>query len=118
MGCVPILLSPDIKKIDVLNTMINRTLLLREARKLRLEAATKDETIKEYIELKLRTFIRITDEDIKKFYGENRKEFGNADIEDVREKIEEYFIEKEVNVRLKKHIEELRAKAYIKIQLE
>jgi len=34
-------LSPNIKKEDVLNTMINRVLLLREAKKLRIEGLMK-----------------------------------------------------------------------------
>ena len=111
-------LKPDIKKEEVLNTMINRILLLREARKLRIEAPTKDEILREYIELKLKTFIKITEEDIREFYEKNRSEFGRAEFDDVRDKIEDYLVEKEVNERLKRHIEELRSKAYIKIQLD
>lgn len=110
-------LRPDIKKEDVLNTKINRMLLLREAKKLRIEGANPDEVIREYIELKLRTFIKITEDDLREFYDKNRKEFGKAEFDDSREKIEEYLVEKEVNIRLKKHIEDLRSKAYIKIQL-
>ena len=110
-------LRPDIKKEEVLNTKINRMLLLREAKKLRIEGANPDEVIKEYIELKLRTFIKITEDDLREFYDKNRKEFGKAEFDDAREKIEEYLVEKEVNIRLKKHIEDLRSKAYIKIQL-
>ncbi|MBU4321010.1 MAG: hypothetical protein Q8N12_04280 [Thermodesulfovibrionales bacterium] len=108
----------DIKKEEVLNTMINRMLLLREAKKLRIEGANPDEVIREYIELKLKTFIKITEDDLREFYEKNRKEFGKTDFDDAREKIEEYLVEKEVNIRLKKHIEDLRTKAYIKIQLD
>ncbi len=111
-------LVPDIKREEVLNTAINRILLLREAKKLRIEAPTKDAIIREYIELKLKTIIKITEDDLKEFYEKNRNEFGNVEFDDVRDKIENYLIEKEVNRRLEKHIEELRAKAYIKIQLE
>ncbi len=111
-------LRPDIKKEEVLNTKINRMLLLREAKKLRIEGANADEILREYIELKLKTFIKITEDDLREFYDKNRKEFGKTDFDDAREKIEEYLVEKEVNIRLKKHIEDLRTKAYIKIQLE
>ena len=111
-------LKPDIKKEEVLNTMINRILLLREARKLRIEAPSQDDVIHEYIELKLKTFIKITEEDIREFYEKNRSEFGRAEFDDVRDKIEDYLVEKEVNERLKRHIEDLRSKAYIKIQLD
>ncbi|MDI6743790.1 MAG: hypothetical protein QMD07_00270 [Thermodesulfovibrionales bacterium] len=109
---------PDIKKEEMLNTKINRMLLLREAKKLRIEGANPDEVIKEYIELKLRTFIKITEDDLREFYDKNRKEFGKTEFDDAREKIEEYLIEKEVNIRLRKHIEDLRSKAYIKIQMD
>lgn len=108
-------LMPDIKKEEVLNTVINRILLLREAKKLRIEAASKDAIIQEYIELKLKTVIRITEEDMRDFYEKNKSEFGSIEFDDVRDKIEDYLIEKEVNEKLKKHIEDLRAKAYIKI---
>lgn len=111
-------LMPDIKREEVLNTVINRILLLREAKKLRIEATTKDAIIQEYIELKLKTIIKITEEDLKEFYEKNRNEFGNVEFDDVRDKIENYLTEKEVNQRLEKHIEELRSRAYIKIQLE
>jgi len=60
----------------------------------------------------------VTEDEMREFYEKNQKEFGKAEFDDVRDKIEEYFIEKEVNVRLKKHIEELKSKAYIKIQLK
>jgi len=110
-------LKSDIKKEEVLNTTINRILLLREAKKLRIEATTKDEIIHEYIELKLKTAIKITEEDLREFYGKNKKEFGKAEFDDIRDRIENYLVEKEVNDRLKKHIENLRSKAYIKIQL-
>jgi hypothetical protein len=111
-------LRPDIKKEEVLNTKINRMLLLREAKKLRIEGANPDEVIREYIELKLKTFIKITEDDLREFYDKNRKEFGKAEFDDAREKIEKYLVEKEVNIRLKKHIEDLRTKAYIKIQMD
>jgi len=111
-------LSPDIKKEEVLNTMINRVLLLREAKKLRIEGPNEENIIKEYIELKLRTFVKVTEDEMRDFYEKNKKEFGKAEFDDVRDRIEEYFIEKEVNVRLKRHIEELKSKAYIKIQLK
>ena len=50
-------------------------------------------------------------------YGKNKEKFGSKDFYDVRDEIEELLIEKELNRRLIKHIEELRKNAYIKIQL-
>src|SRR6266498_6116362 len=103
---------PDISKGEVLNTYINRILLLREAKKLRLEAKTDDELINSYIELKVKAFIRLRDEDMKEFYNTHLSEFEGAEFDSVRARIEEYLTEKEVNNLLKRHIDELRSKAY------
>ncbi len=105
----------DMDRTDALNTFINRILLLREARKLRLEAPTEDELLNEYIELKVKAFIRIREEDIKDFYNLNQSEFRNQDYDSVRDQIEEYLIQRELNRLLKRHIDELRANSYIKI---
>lgn len=110
--------SPGITKDEVLNTMVNRLLLLREAKKMKLEAPSEDELLKEYIDLKIRAFIRIKEEELIDFYKEHVSDFHGSEFEDTREEIEEYLIEKELNERLKIHITELRGKAYIKIQLD
>lgn len=110
---------------EVLNGMINRILLLREAKKFRLEdsvagsqTAKDNGIINDYIEKRLKALIRISPEEIELFYEKNKKSFGNKDFYDVRDEIEEYLIEKELNNRLIKHIEELRKNAYIVIQLK
>ena len=108
-------MRPDASRSEVLNTMINRALMLREARKLRMEAESEDAVINEYIDLKVRAFIRISDADMENFYNENKSEFKGAKLTEVREQIETLLREKEVNSALRKHIEALRAGAYIKI---
>ena len=108
-------MSPDITKNEVLNTMINRILILREARKYRIERPTPDEVIKEYIDLKERAFIRVPETEIEKYYKENSSMFSGKEYDDVRDEIEQYLIEKELNVRLKETLRELRKTAYIKI---
>jgi parvulin-like peptidyl-prolyl isomerase len=107
--------SPDITRKEVLETMINRVLILREAKRLRLEAANDDELFNEYVELKVRPYIRITDEQLNEYYRENIARFHGAPFESVRDKIEEYLTEREVNSTLKRQIDELRKKVYIKI---
>ncbi|MBM4128908.1 MAG: hypothetical protein FJ243_02180 [Nitrospira sp.] len=111
-------ITPDITKEEVLNTMINRVLLAKEARKIRLEAHSEDELIKEYIDLKIRPFIRIKEEDLLLFYQMHTIEFQGKEFEAVRLEIETYLVEKELNNLLKTHVAELRGKAYIKIQLD
>lgn len=109
--------TPDITKEEVLNTMVNRLLLLREARKMRLEAPSEDELLREYIDLKIQAFIRIKEEEINDFYDKNTGQFEGKEFEEVRDDIENYLTENELNQRLKSHISELRDKSCIKIQL-
>jgi len=110
-------LSPDSTKAEVLNTMINRILLLREAKRYRIEAATQDDVMREYIDLKIRAFVRVGEGDIEQFYQDNISKFSGRDFEDAREEIERYLTEKELNERLKVMLREFREKAYIKIFL-
>ena len=109
--------TPDITREEVLHIMVNRLLLLREARKIKLESLTEDALLQEYIDLKIRAFIRISEEDIVDFYEGNTEEFQEKELDTVREEIENVLIEKALNERLKSHIDELKEKACVKIQL-
>jgi hypothetical protein len=102
-------------KEEVLNTMINRLLLLSEAKRLKIEAKTEEDIRNEYIDLKIRSVVRISEGDMEDFYNKNLSEFKDETFEAVRGRIEDYLTELEINKKLKKHIEELRAKAYVKI---
>jgi hypothetical protein len=110
-------LDPKVTKYEVLNTMINRLLLLREAGKIGLEAASEDKLLKEYIDLKIRAFIRIKEKELLDFYNKHIKEFQGKEFDTVREDIENYLIEKELNPRLREHISELKKNVCVKIQL-
>jgi ribosomal protein S13 len=107
----------DIIKEEVLNTMINRVLLLREAKKIRLEAPSEEELLKEYIDMKIRALIRVKEEEIHDFYGKHIDNFEGKELEDVRDNIENYLIEYDLNERLKSHINELKEKTCVRIQL-
>lgn len=109
--------TPNLTKEEVLNTMVNRILLLREAKKIRLEAPSEDELLKEYIDLKIRIFIKIKEEDVLDFYQKHIEDFQGKEFETVREEIENYLTEAELNRLLKMHIDELRKKVYVRIQL-
>ena len=111
-------MQPDISMEEVLDTTVNRLLLLSDARRLKIESRTDEETLSEYMELKVRAFIRVREEEIEGYYKKNEKEFAGAAYESVRDKIEEYLTEKEINRLLKVQIAELRAKAYVKILLD
>lgn len=109
---------PSVTKMEVLQTMINRIILLREARHIRLDAPNDEELLNEYLGLKIRAFIRIKEEELSEFYEQNRSDFHDKDLEDVREEIESYLIEKKLNENLKEHINNLRREACIEIQLD
>ncbi|NWF99007.1 MAG: hypothetical protein HXY52_08785 [Nitrospirae bacterium] len=108
---------PEITKEEVLNTMINRVLLLGEAKKIRLEAPTDEEILNEYIDLKIKSLIRVKEEDIHDFYRTNPDKFEGKQIEDVWDEIETYLVERDLNEYLKRHINELKARTCVKIQL-
>lgn len=109
--------TPDITKEEALNTMINRLLLLREAKKLHLEASSEENLLQDYLDLKIRPRIKIKEQDVSDFYQKHINDFQGKEFETVREEIEHYLAERELNNLLKKHIDELRKKTYIKIQL-
>ncbi|MBI4710538.1 MAG: hypothetical protein HY759_05510 [Nitrospirae bacterium] len=111
--------------MEVLGGMINRILLLREGKKFRLEeSAAESRTlednaiINDYMERRLKTLIHIPPEEIEQFYEKNRESFKGKDFYDVRNDIETYLVEKQLNRKLLEHINELREKSYIRIQLE
>ena len=111
--------SIDITRRELLDTEVNRLLMLRQSRSMKLGGANEDEIIERYIDLKVRSLIVIKNESIDAFSRDNRRGFpADSPIEDVRDKIETYLIEEEVNKRLNVLIEGLREKSYIKIQLE
>jgi hypothetical protein len=112
-----LLITPDITKEEVLHTLVNRLLLLREAKKIKLEKLTEDALLQEYIDLKLRAFIRVTESEIVDFYEGHIDDFQDKELDTVREEIENVLIEKALNERLKSHINELNEKSCVKIQL-
>ncbi|NOZ25979.1 MAG: hypothetical protein GXO94_07835 [Nitrospirae bacterium] len=110
-------LTPGISGETAINALINRRLLLREAKRIRLRGKSDDELIREYVDIKVRVFIKIPPEEVERFYNENRERFGETPLGDVWDDIERLLREREVNRRLRKHIEKLREGAYIKINL-
>ncbi|MFC1769664.1 hypothetical protein ACFLZI_01275 [Nitrospirota bacterium] len=102
---------------QTLNGIINRRLLLVEARRLRLGDMGDDTLINEYINQRIRTFIVISEEQITRYYKNNRKKFRRAPLNQVRGNIVIFLTEAEVNVRLEHHLDTLRKGAEIGIFL-
>ncbi|MBI5212666.1 MAG: hypothetical protein HY957_04755 [Nitrospirae bacterium] len=109
--------TANITEEEALNSMINRLLLLKEARAMKLEAQTDDELLKDYIDIKIGSLILIKEDAVISFYNEHLKEFKGKDYLTVRDTIEKYLFEAEINRQLKKHIEELRTNSEVRIRL-
>jgi len=113
-------------KLEVLNEMINKLLLLQEAKKFKLmrfpvppgEQHEEEKIIKEYIERRIKAFIHIPFEEIESYYLKNKNLFGDKEFYEVRDEIEGYLIRERLKKKLSEHIQELRKKSYIRIQLE
>ncbi len=107
----------NVSDVDIINSMINRLLLVQAAKKMRLEAPNEDELVREYTDIKIKASIIIEEEEIERFYSDNKDKFKGLDYFAVRDEIEKYLTEIETNKQLKKDIDELRAQADIRIQL-
>jgi hypothetical protein len=90
---------------------------LRDARRNRIESPSEEEIMRDYIDLKIRAFINVSEAEIDGFYRNNINEFFGKNYDYVREEIEKYLTEKDLNERLRELLKELRKNAYIKIQL-
>jgi parvulin-like peptidyl-prolyl isomerase len=108
---------PSITEEEALNSMINSLLLLQMAKKMKLEAATEDALIKEYVDITIRSRITIPEDRLSEYYNNYKQEFGDKDYSSVRDQIEKYLLEFETNKHLKEHLKELQNQANIVIQL-
>jgi len=102
---------------EVLDGMINRFLLLSEAKRLGIAVAEEDDdtTIKRFIEKRIKAFILIPLERAKDFYEKNKDGFKGKGFSEVRDGINLYLLEEETNKRLKDYLIELKKKADIRI---
>lgn len=103
------LTTPNISIEDVANILINRLLLLKEAKKMKLDSlSVGKDPVEEYIDIKIKSLIFIRDEDIQSFFDKNKEHFKDSSISNVKDKIELYLIEEETNKRIKEHLQMLK----------
>ncbi len=115
----------DVTREEVLEGMIDRLLLLKEARRFRRgltpasgeTAADSDRIINDYINKRIKILIHIPFEKIRAYYMNNRERFSGRDFYDVRDEIEDYLVKQELKARLRQYINELRKKADITVML-
>ena len=104
----------------VLDDMINRLILLEDARKFVLNTASADidSIIDLYVERRIKAMIYIPFEEMESYYAGHMDLFGDKDFYEVKDEIESYMLENELKTRMVKHIKELRSESYVRIQLE
>ncbi len=104
----------EITNKEIVELLINRKLLVKKGKELFFEGQEED-IINNYIELKVKSKIIITENQIKDYYENNKKFLGTESYLVLREQIEKYLFEKELNLKLKELLEELKAISEIKI---
>lgn len=108
---------------QVLDEMINRLLVLEQAKKFRLgttensaETVGDDKIISEYIDRRIKSLIHIPIEEIESYYTNNKERYADKPFYEVKDEIEGQLVEGRLKIKLAEHVEELRKKAYIRIQ--
>lgn len=109
----------------VLEHLVNRVLLLEQAKRFRIgnagaygEIKEDESIIDEYVEKRIKATIHIPYEKIESYYLNNMERYGDKSLYEVRDEIEGLLIRKELEKKLTEHIDELRKRAYIRIQLQ
>jgi len=112
----------DVKAKEVIDGMINNCLLLEQARKFSFgrdagTPSTPDKVIKNYINKRIKALIYIPFRDIEAYYYDNMQKYGKRDFYDVKNEIEEYLLNRTLEIKIQEHIDELREDAGIRIQI-
>ncbi|MGO9379103.1 MAG: hypothetical protein ACLP29_11215 [Dissulfurispiraceae bacterium] len=110
--------APNITEEEAINSMINNVLLLDQAHKLKLEAPSDDDLIKEYLDIRIKLRVFIKEDKLMAYYTEHKKELGGREYLSVRDEIEKYLSELEINKQLKELLQDLRKQSNIVIQLK
>lgn len=129
---------------QVLETLIDQRLLLQEARRFQVDPVGDEEVKRavpqfeqqmepldtasraEFLEqirrqlmikrfIQRRIFVRVGFEEVKDYYRRHAKEFGEKDLLEVREAIEEVLREEQKNLKLRDLLKEIRKRARIVI---
>ncbi|MBI5741051.1 MAG: hypothetical protein HZA16_10040 [Nitrospirae bacterium] len=116
--------GPEASGEKVLNGMIDRVLLLKQAERLRLGSSPgpdvindEDALVTEYIDRRIKSFIHIPIGAIESYYEKNRERFRDREFYEVKDEIEDRLVNEALEKKLQWHLEELRRKAYIRVQL-
>jgi hypothetical protein len=109
---------------EFLDDMINRVLILEQAKRFRFEGSLSSRDVSDnilvekYLEKRIKAFIHIPFEDIENYYLANPALFEGRGFYEVRDEIEAFLIDEKLGAKMYEHIEELRDNAYIRVQLK
>lgn len=109
---------PSLTQREIIESMINRILLIKEAKKIKIDSHSEDELINLYLEVKIKSRLFIKEDILLDFYRANIEQFKGQDYLIVKDEIEKYLIEKQFNEILKQHLDELRKRSEIKILIK
>ncbi len=104
-------------RTQTLEALINTTLILREARRLRLIAPDDSSLIHQYLDLKVRALIFVREVEVKGYYDDNIDKFVGITYEEASAEIRRYLTELNYNEKLRQHMQSLRDNAHIRILL-
>jgi len=114
----------DLTEDEMLERLINRRLILIEARKFRIGTKkyyrdTEDEArlIDDYITNRIRVMIQVSFDEIEAYYNDHREEFSNKGLYEVWNEIEDILKTQKLNETLERYIQGLKQSTYIRRQL-
>ncbi len=98
----------EVKPDEAVKTLINRLIFIKEAQRLRLQANTDEALIQKYIDIKIKPFVFVKDEEILDYYKKHIDVFNEKPFEQLREGIRKVLFEKKLNKAIKEHLKKLK----------
>lgn len=107
--------EPTASRREVLDALIDRRLLVQEARKFNLQAPDDEALVREYLEMKFSSYVLVKDADVEQYYHSRREAFAGRTLDSVREDIRRLLMEQAIERKLKEHSQGLKKKYHVKI---
>lgn len=107
-----------ISRDEVLDSAIDRYLLLREAHRAHIDFDDEDKEIAEFLNIKIRSAVMVPEDRSRDYYDANREAFNGKPYDQVRDGIEQKLSDEEFERRLGEFIKQLRAASRIRLLAE
>ncbi len=104
-----------VKEKEAISTLVNRKLLIKDALRLKLEAENDDELIDKYINIKIRPFVLVREEEVRGYYNKHKEKLSGVSYQRIRRKIMKLIFEKKLNRAITARLKELRKRHVVKI---